>query len=113
MLKKLALATILLLQVAASPAIAEELMEGQIWRYQTRQGEEASRLFIARIEHGLSSQPIYHIYLEGLKWRNPLMAGGVEGTVPFAQVAREALEASVTGLTGAGERGVGEGGGAA
>src|SRR3546814_3123222 len=70
-------------------------MEGQIWRYQTRPGEEASRLFIARIDHGLSSQPIYHIYLDGLKLRNPLMAGGVQETLPFAPVSREALEASV------------------
>lgn len=98
MLKKLALATILLLQVAASPAIAEELMEGQIWRYQTRPGEEDSRLFIARIDHGLSSQPIYHIYLDGLQLKNPLMAGGVQKNLPFAPVSREALEASVTEL---------------
>src|SRR3546814_11986500 len=73
-------------------------MEGQIWRYQTRPGEEASRLFIARIDHGLSSQPIYHIYLDGLKLRNPLMAGGVQETLPFAPVSREAIEASVTEL---------------
>src|SRR3546814_18176590 len=73
-------------------------MEGQIWRYQTRPGEEDSRLFIARIDHGLSSQPIYHIYLDGLQLKNPLMAGGVQKNLPFAPVSREALEASVTEL---------------
>ncbi|HEY9536912.1 MAG TPA: hypothetical protein VIS03_04905 [Kiloniellaceae bacterium] len=98
MMKKAVLAVIVLLSLAAAPALAASFEEGQIWRYQTRPGEEASRLFIARIDRGLGTQSIYHIYVDGLKLKNPLYEGGVQDHLPHAPVTRQALEASVTEL---------------
>lgn len=98
MLKKVALALGVLLSLAALPAAAQEFREGQIWRYQTRPGEEGSRLFIARIDRGLGTQSIYHIYLDGLQLKNPLYPGGVQDHLPHAPVTRQALEASVIEL---------------
>jgi len=98
MMKKAVLAITLLLSLAAAPAVAATFEEGQIWRYQTRPGEEASRLFIARIDRGVGTQTIYHIYLDGLKLKNPLYEGGVQDHLPHAPVTRQSLEASVTEL---------------
>ena len=98
MMKKAVLAIIFLLSLAATPALAASFEEGQIWRYQTRPGEEASRLFIARIDRGIGTQTIYHIYLDGLKLKNPLYEGGVQDHLPHAPVTRQSLEASVTEL---------------
>lgn len=98
MLKTVALALAMLLSLTALPASAQEFREGQIWHYQTRPGEEGSRLFIARIDRGLGSQSIYHIYLDGLQLKNPLYPGGVQDHLPHAPVTRQSLEQSVTGL---------------
>lgn len=98
MMKKAVLAITLLLSLAAAPAVAATFEEGQIWRYQTRPGEEASRLFIARIDRGIGTQTIYHIYLDGLKLKNPLYEGGVQDHLPHAPVTRQSLETSVTEL---------------
>ena len=97
MLTRLALA-LALLSLAVLPAAAQEFHEGQIWHYQTRPSEEGSRLFIARIDSGLGTASIYHIYLDGLQLKNPLYEGGVQDHLPHAAVTRQALEASVTEL---------------
>lgn len=78
MLKQAAIALTLLLTLCVAPAAAQEFREGQIWRYDTRPGEENSHLFIARIDRGLGNQSIYHIYLDGLQLKNPLFPGGVQ-----------------------------------
>lgn len=93
-----AFALMLLLAFGVAPAAAQEFREGQIWRYDTRPGEENSRLFIARIDRGLGTQSIYHIYLDGLQLKNPLYPGGVQDHLPHAPVTRQALEASVIEL---------------
>jgi hypothetical protein len=98
MMKKAVLAITLLLSLAAAPAVAASFEEGQIWHYQARPGEEASRLFIARIDRGIGTQTIYHIYLDGLKLKNPLYEGGVQDHLPHAPVTRQSLETSVTEL---------------
>src|SRR3546814_10896491 len=85
MMKKAVLAVIVLLSLAAAPALAASFEEGQIWRYQTRPGEEASRLFIARIHRGLGTQSIYHIYVDGQKLKNPPYEGGVQDYLPHAR----------------------------
>ena len=98
MLKKIAVAIFLLLQPVAAPALATDFQEGQIWSYQTRPGEESSRIFIVRIDRGLSSRPIFHIYVDGLKLKNPLIKGGIQDHLPYEPVSQESLEASVTRL---------------
>src|SRR3546814_11548015 len=97
-MKKAVRAGVVLWSLAAAPALAASFEEGQLWRYQTRPGEEASRLFIARIDRGLGTQSIYHIYVDGLKLKNPLYEGGVQDHLPHAPVTRQALEARGTAL---------------
>lgn len=96
MLKKAALAVVLLL--SAFPAIAADYQAGQIWSYKTRPGEEASRLYIARVDRELSARPIFHIYVDGLQLKNALMEGGVQKNLPHAPVSQESLDSSVVEL---------------
>ena len=98
MLKKAVFATLVLFLFAAPPAWATDFEEGQVWSYQTRPGEEGSKLYIVRIDRALSKLPIFHIYLDGLKLKNPLMTGGVQDHLAHAPVSQESLEASVTKL---------------
>lgn len=98
MFRKAAFSIALLLQLLAVPALAIDFREGQIWSYHTRPGEEASRIFIVRIDRELSARPIFHIYVDGLKLRNPLMEGSLQDHLPHAPVDEETLEASVVEL---------------
>lgn len=99
MLNKFTLAVVLLLaSLAAVPAQAIEFKPGQIWSYQTRPGEEGSKLYIARIDRGLGSRALYHLYIDGLQLKNPKFPGGVQDHLVHVPISREALEASVTEL---------------
>jgi len=105
MLKKAALACVLLLSILlptlpvwTGAALAADYQAGQVWRYQTRPGEEASRLYIVRVDRDLSARPIFHIYLDGLKLKNDLMEGGVQKNLPHAPVSQESLDNSVVEL---------------
>jgi len=101
MRNKLAIATFLLLLgalPAAAPAWAIEFRPGQIWAYQTRPGEEASKLYLARIDRDLGSRALFHLYVDGLQLKNPKFPGGVQDHLVHVPISREALEASVTEL---------------
>ena len=100
MLKMSGLAVVLqlLVLVWVGPALAADYQAGQIWSYQTRAGEEASRLYIVRVDRELSARPIFHIYLDGLNLKNALMADGVQKTLPYAPVGQESLDSSVVEL---------------
>jgi hypothetical protein len=99
MLKKFTIAVLLLLGLlAAAPAWAIEFKPGQIWSYQTRAGEEASKLYIARIDRGLGSRALFHLYIDGLQLKNPKFPGGEQDHLVHLPISREALEASVTEL---------------
>lgn len=101
MLNRLAIAAFLLLLgalPAASPAWAIEFKPGQIWAYQTRPGEEGSKIYLARIDRGLGSRALFHLYIDGLQLKNPKFPGGVQDHLVHMPISREALEASVTEL---------------
>ena len=100
--KRLPIATVLLLLLGslavAVPARAVELKTGQVWSYHTRPGEEGSRIYLARIDRGMGPRDIYHLYIDGLKLKNPKMEGGMQDHLVHLPIVREALEASVTEL---------------
>ena len=73
---------------------------GQVWRYQTRPGEEASRVSVGRIEKIEGIGSVVHVKLTGLRLRGPQ---GVATVILHAPVAEPQLSASVTELSG--ERG--------
>lgn len=100
MMRKAAAAILLLLGLlaAAVPALAADYAVGQVWSYKTRPGEEGSKLYIVRIDRELASEPIFHIYVDGLQLKNPLMEGGIQKNLPHAPVTQKALDGSVVEL---------------
>jgi hypothetical protein len=47
----------------------------EVWTYETRPGEEASRLYVCRIENYVADGKIYHVYIDGLQIPNPHAEG--------------------------------------
>ncbi len=92
------LVSMALLVALAAPAQAIDYREGQAWSYKNRPGEAASLIYIARIDRGLGPNPIFHLYIDGLKLKNPLIEGRVQDTLPHVPISQEALDASVVEL---------------
>ncbi len=86
------------------PAKIETPMEetkykvGQVWNYSTREGEEGSRIFIVRADANEKLGTIYHIYVDGLKIKNPHVDSGVQDHLPHSPVSEKTLDESVTTL---------------
>lgn len=72
--------------------------QGQVWTYQTRQGEDQSRLYIVRIDPNTKLGPIYHIYVDNLSLKNPHIQGGIQNDLPHSPVSAATLDASVIKL---------------
>lgn len=70
---------------------------GQRWIYRTRPGEETSTVLILRCEDW-PSDTVIHVYLDGLRLRNPHLPGGVQDTLSHTPVREDAVRASVTEL---------------
>ena len=77
---------------------ANEYSEGQIWKYKTRKGEENSLLFIVKVDNEKGYGNIYHIYIDGLKIKNPHISSGIQNQLPHAPVDDKTLSESVTAL---------------
>ncbi len=71
---------------------------GQVWDYRTREGEEASRIFIVRADPDEALGTIYHIYVDGLDIQNPHTEAGVQDHLPHSPVSEKTLDDSVTTL---------------
>jgi hypothetical protein len=96
-----ALACTLLLSCAGGPPPPERVSSprfrvGQVWRYQTRPGEEASRVIVGRVERVGAAGTVVHVKLTGLRLEGPQ---GVGTLVYHAPIAEAQMEASVTELT--------------
>ena len=68
---------------------------GQVWRYRTRPGEEASRAIVGRVETDDEGQVIVHVKLTDLRLVAPQAPGGFYPSLSHAPVAAEAFAASV------------------
>ena len=73
---------------------------GQVWTYQTRPGEEASRLIIARIDEDPVNETIFHIFLLNVSIRNPNAPSGTQEVLPHSPVTCQSLDESVVDLIG-------------
>ncbi len=71
---------------------------GQAWNYNTRKGEEESRIFIVRSDPDEKLGTIYHIYVDGLRIKNPHSASGSQDYLPHSPVSEKTLDDSVTSL---------------
>ena len=71
---------------------------GQVWKYKTRAGEEGSLIYVVKVDAEKGHGSIYHIYVDGLRIRNPHLSGGIQSELPHAPVDKSTLDASVTEL---------------
>jgi hypothetical protein len=69
---------------------------GQVWHYQTRPGEEASRVIVGRIEKIEGIGTVVHVKITGIQLRGPQ---GVATVMFHAPVVEAYLSASVTELS--------------
>jgi len=62
---------------------------GQIWRYENREGETASRATILKIESA-ATETIVHVAVSGVRIQNPHTPSGLSdeiGHLPFSETA--------------------------
>ena len=88
----------LLLLALAGPVQAIDFQVGQVWSYRTRPNEQNSQLYVVRIDRDLGSRPIFHIYVDGLKLKNPRIKGGIQTQLAHMPVSQESLDASVVSM---------------
>ena len=65
-----------------------ELKSGQVWKYNTRKGEEKSRVLILKVEQYDKGETVIHIAVSGLKIKNPQREIGISeeiGHLPFSK----------------------------
>ena len=68
---------------------------GQIWEYNARDHEKGSRLYIVQVDENKTIGKIYHIYIDGLKIKNPHIQGGIQSVLPHAPVDAKTLKLSL------------------
>ncbi|MEO8024038.1 hypothetical protein [Polaromonas sp.] len=76
---------------------ATELAPGQVWKYKTRQGEEASTLTILKVESYKDLGRVVHIRVDAIRMTNPLK-GNVVTDVPHLPFKEGAVKRSITEL---------------
>lgn len=75
----------------------DEFQPGQVWEYETRAGEEASRLTICRIEDK-DGHTVVHIYVDGLALKSPHSPDGVGRFIGHMPFREDAVRGSVRKL---------------
>lgn len=80
----------------------EKFRVGDVWEYQTRKGEEHSRITILRVDESPELGTIVHIGVDNVRLSN--CNGGPEpDSVPHMPFARKALEESVSKKVASGQ----------
>lgn len=75
---------------------------GQVWRYRTRPGEEASRVGIVKVDSDPKLGHIIHIMVMGLALKNPAAPGGISQSISHLPYLESGIDASVTDLESSG-----------
>ena len=75
-----------------------ELKSGQIWTYNTRKGEEQSRVLILKIEDYGERGKVVHVAVNGLKIKNRHLEGGISKEIGHLPFNLEALKNSLIAL---------------
>ena len=73
---------------------------GQVWGYRTRPCDEQSYLIVVKVDDALERTNIVHIYIEGVRVKDPLSRQWTVKTISHMPIAEEALSASVTEMLG-------------
>ncbi|SNR34654.1 hypothetical protein [Lutibacter flavus] len=75
-----------------------ELKSGQIWKYNTRKGEEKSRIIILRVEKYDKGEIVVHIAVKGLKIENSQKESGISEEIGHLPFSNESIIKSLTEL---------------
>lgn len=80
----------------ASPteADAPAFAPGQVWTYETRPHEDASRIIVCRVESDPKLGEIVHIYVDGLRLKNGEAPNGYSDHIGHMPYASEPLRKS-------------------
>jgi hypothetical protein len=76
----------------------DKFKEGQVWKYNTRSGEENSTITILKVEKYDKDGIVIHIYVSGLKVKNPHKQSGQSDEIGHLPLSKEAILKSVTTL---------------
>ena len=71
---------------------------GQAWAYDTRPGEEASRIVVCRVDRDPGLGEIVHIHVNGLRLKNPHAPGGASDRIGHMPYSADALRKEVKKL---------------
>ena len=71
---------------------------GQVWNYNTREGESESRITIVRMDEDADFGNIIHIFISNVDIPNPDAPGGKTTFIAHMPYDEQALEESVTQL---------------
>jgi hypothetical protein len=71
---------------------------GQVWHYNTRPGEESSRLTIAKVESHPKLGTIVHIQINDVAVKSPTAPGGVSKVISHLPYSEKSVADSVTTL---------------
>lgn len=77
---------------------------GQVWTYETREGEEASRLTVVKVEENEEFGCIVHVYISDIAIQCEGAPGGVVKNIHHAPYAEDALDDSVIELESQGAK---------
>lgn len=76
----------------------EKYRSGQIWQYETRKGEEQSRVIILKVERSLKEEVVVHIAVLNARIKNPQKEGGISTEIAHLPFSRESMDKSLTKL---------------
>ena len=76
------------------------LKEGQVWKYETRSGEESSRVVIIKIEENENTGTIVHVAIDNIRIRNPAEPTGWKYKIGHLPVDERALRKSLVAPDG-------------
>jgi hypothetical protein len=74
----------------------DKFQTGQIWKYKTRVGEENSTIEILKVEKYDSVGIVIHIFVNGLKVKNPHKPTGFSDEIGHLPLSKDAVLQSVT-----------------
>jgi len=72
---------------------------GQVWTYDHRPGEDASRVAIRAVGVEPEDGEVFHVSILGVKLRNHRVEGGFQPAMHHAAVSRSTLDKSLRELT--------------
>lgn len=82
---------------------AREYLQGQVWSYHTRPGEESSTLLINRVEELPVHGKVFHISVRAVRVKNPHHPDGVTTELPHFPVSSATLDDSCVEVVGESE----------